>query len=75
MEILKTTEFENNIKSLSISRKEFSDMTGMSYNTVVNWNDKNKPIPAWVESWLENYKAKKDLDKVVEAVRPYVKPE
>lgn len=69
---MKTEDFENNIKALGISRKEFAIMCGMSYNTVVNWHDEKKPIPGWVESWLDNYKAKKDLEKVVDAVRPYV---
>ena len=57
-----TEEFENNIKSLGISRKEFAAMSGMSYNTVVNWHDEKKPIPGWVSSWLDNYKKSRKFD-------------
>jgi len=37
-------------------------MSGMSYNTVVNWHDDKKPIPSWVSSWLDNYRKSRKLD-------------
>ena len=31
-----------------------------------------KPVQWWVQSWLENYIKAENMDKVVEAVKPYV---
>lgn len=70
-----TEEFETNIKDFGLTRKEFCEITGLTYSAVSKWHDDARPVPSWVDSWIENYRAKKDLDKVAEAVRPYVKPE
>lgn len=48
-------------------------MTDIAYSTVGNWHDEKKPIPGWVESWLKNYIKAKNMDSIVEAVKPYVK--
>jgi hypothetical protein len=48
-------------------------MTNLTYGAVSNWDDEKKPIPGWVESWLNNYIKAKDMDKVVEAVKPHIK--
>lgn len=66
-------EFDDKLKSVGITRQDFSDMTGLSYGAINNWNDETKPIPSWVEPFLKNYIKAKDMDKVVEAVKPYVK--
>lgn len=49
-------EFDSILKELNIDRKTFSELTETSYTTVTNWNDDNKPIPKWVNSWLKHYK-------------------
>lgn len=56
--VLKMTksEFSNNLKNVNLSKKDFAKMTGVSYNTINNWNDSDRMPPLWVESWLENYK-------------------
>ena len=54
-------------------RQDFAEKANISYNTVNNWNDTNKPVPPWVQSWIENYIKAKDMDKVVEAVKPHIK--
>lgn len=63
-------EFEELLKKADISKKEFASYVDMNYVSITNWN-KNK-IPPWVKSWLENYIKAKNMDKVVEAVKPYV---
>ena len=63
-----TKEFNDNLKSLGISRREFAEMTGLHYGTVSNWHDENKPIPSWVDSWIKNYKKAKTLDVIVDAI-------
>ncbi len=47
-------------------------MTELSYGAVSNWHDEKKPVPGWIKSWLDNYVKAKDMDKVVEAVKPYI---
>lgn len=70
---MKKQEFDTTLKNIELSRQEFADMTKLSYGAVSNWHDEKKPVPGWVKSWLENYIKAKDMDKVVEAVKPYVK--
>ena len=57
-------KFSEELKKLNITKKEFADMCGISYMTVNNWNDENRPIPAWVDSWIQNYKFKNFYDVV-----------
>ena len=66
-------EFTEILKSIELSKKDFAEKANISYSTVNNWNDTNKPVPPWVQSWLENYIKAKDMDKVVEAVKPHIK--
>ncbi len=66
-------ELSIKLKEINLSKKEFAVLSNISYNTVNNWNDDNRPVPPWVESWLENYIKAKDIDKIVDAVKPYIK--
>ncbi|MBX2078012.1 hypothetical protein I9T54_00465 [Campylobacter peloridis] len=62
-------DFSNKLKKLQLSRDEFSKIVGMSYNSVANW--KSKEIPAWVDSWLENYEQQKSFNNLVNEVEKY----
>lgn len=66
-------DFDAKLKSLGISRQDFCDMTGLAYSSVANWKDESKPIPIWVDSWLENYAKAKTLDQVIEGIKPFIK--
>lgn len=55
-----------------MSKQDFSNLTSVAYSTIGNWNDEKKPIPGWVESWLKLYIKSKDMDKIVEAVKPHI---
>lgn len=68
-----TEELKQLLKKASLSKKEFAEISNISYGTIGNWNDTDRPIPPWVESWLKNYIKAKDMDKVVEAVKPHIK--
>ena len=70
---MKKQEFDETLKKIGLSRQEFADMTELSYGAVSNWHDEKKPVPGWVKSWLDNYVKAKDMDKVVEAVKPHIK--
>ena len=41
-------EFEKLLKQANLTKKEFADVVGMNYNSVVNWGTKNTYAP-WVE--------------------------
>ncbi len=60
---MKKQDFDKVLKDIKLSRQDFADMTNLSYGAVSNWHDEKKPVPGWVESWLENYiKAKSYTD-------------
>lgn len=68
-------EFTSSLKRINLSKKEFAQMANISYNTVNNWNDENRPIPPWVKSWLENYIAKKKFETIKEIIQDEVEGE
>ena len=69
---MKKEEFDNILKNAGLTRQEFSNITKVAYSTISNWHDENKPIPSWVDSWFANYIKAKDMDKIIEAVKPHI---
>ncbi|MDN5051367.1 hypothetical protein PJV92_11535 [Aliarcobacter butzleri] len=67
--ILTKEKFNNLLKDLELTKKEFSNIIGISYITINNWNI----IPSWVNIWFENYIKAKDMDKVINAIKPHIK--
>ena len=65
-------DFTKRLETLGLSKKEFAEQATISYNTVNNWNNDTKPVPSWVDSWLENYNKAKNFKQIVEAVKPYM---
>ncbi|EAL3173979.1 hypothetical protein U5704_000993 [Campylobacter coli] len=65
-------EFENKLKSISLSKKDFSEMVKMSYTGVTNWRQTNS-IPGWVNSWLLNYEKSLALDELLNIIEKYKK--
>ncbi|TLD79828.1 hypothetical protein LS68_009145 [Helicobacter sp. MIT 05-5293] len=61
---MKNTEFEQKLESLGLSKKEFTAIVGMPYQTLMNWKQKGE-TPIWVDSWLENYKKAQNLDALL----------
>lgn len=57
-------DFDEALKNIGLSRQDFCNITGLAYSSVSNWNDEKKPIPAWVDSWIQNYKFKNFYDVV-----------
>ena len=54
------------LKKLGLTKKEFASLVHIPYNTVNNWSDEKRPIPSWVEPWLENYIQMKELEQKIE---------
>ena len=63
-------EFKSTLKELGLSKHEFSNMVGFTYNSINNWNNHiNKPVPTWVDSWLENYRLAKRYKEIKERLK------
>lgn len=61
-------QFDEKLRKLGLSKKEFAKLTHVSYYTISNWNDTTKPIPKWVDSWLVYYEKSKKLDSLLEYI-------
>ena len=60
MDVIK---FEETIKNMNLTKKDFSDLTGVAYQTIINWGSTNK-IPSWVDSWFENFIKAKSYEEI-----------
>jgi predicted XRE-type DNA-binding protein len=60
------------LKQAELNKKELSEILGIAQQTVNCWGT-TQNMPYWLESWLKNYIKAKDMDKVVEAVKPHIK--
>ncbi len=65
-------DFNELLKKSNLTKTNFAKIFSITAGTVNNWGS-SKEIPYWVESWLENYIKAKDMEKIVEAVRPHIK--
>ena len=62
-------ELTDILNNINLTKKEFAELSNISYNTVNNWNDENKPVPPWVKSWLHNYIDKKKFDSIKNIIK------
>lgn len=65
-------EFNKALEEANLTKKEFCTIIDLNYNTINNWGAPTITVPKWVKSWLENYIKAKDIDKIAEAVKPYI---
>ena len=56
-------KFEEVLKYINITKKDFADLTGVAYQTIINWGSTNK-IPPWVDSWLANFIKVKSYEEI-----------
>jgi len=61
-------EFENLLKKLNLTKKEFSKLSELSYQTVMSWAKTNN-VPNWVKSWRQNYIDKKKFERIKAMIR------
>lgn len=47
-------DFENKLKALKLTKRDFSVLCGAEYTGIAKWKQKGN-TPNWVSSWLENY--------------------
>jgi len=62
-------EFRKTLKKLKITMREFSILINTSYGTVVKWGKDGRAVPHWVETWLQLYSDKKNLEKELEILK------
>jgi len=55
----------------NLSKKEFAALSKVSYGTVSNWSE-DRPVPDWVESWLELYIDNKECKELKQLLRDTV---
>jgi len=57
------SEFSAKLDEMGLSKKDFAAMVGRSHNSVINWSQAGD-LPAWVDSWIENYRKARLLDEI-----------
>lgn len=62
-------DFDKHLKDLNITKKYFTELVNLPYSTVNNWNGIDKPFPAWLNSWFENYEKALKFDKIKELIK------
>jgi len=62
------TELTEILRDINLSKKEFSNLIDISFDTVNNWNDEGKLIPTGVQSWLYNFVKAKSYEEVKDVV-------
>lgn len=67
--IMTNEEFEKVLKTVGLTKKEFSRLVEMSYGGVVNWGRANQTIPSWVDSWLELYSKNKKFENLKRSIK------
>ena len=65
-------EFNELLKKANLSKTQFAEIIDMKYTSVNNWGS-SQQFPRWVKSWLDNYIKAQDMNKVIDAVKPYIK--
>ena len=55
-------DFKDTLKDNGLSLRDFSNLSGVKYDTASKWGKNGRPVSDWVESWLENYIKAKNFD-------------
>lgn len=63
-------EFDKELKSISLSKKEFAELVELHPMSVTNWKQ-TPSVPSWVKSWLNNYKKAQAFDKIKITLIPF----
>ena len=62
---MKLSEFKELLKKANMNKKEFSNITKISYGTVNSWGLEGRAeVPEWIRPFLDNYMEVKKLQKI-----------
>ncbi|QCD51971.1 XRE family transcriptional regulator [Campylobacter sp. RM16192] len=61
-------EFNELLKRVNLTKKEFAELVGVLPTSVNNWGS-SQNIPYWVETWLLNYEKSNRYEKIKELTK------
>lgn len=64
------TKFESELMRLKLSKKDFTLIVGMPYQTLMNWKQKDE-TPAWVEPFLRFYEKSVAFDELLMIIEKF----
>lgn len=64
------TDFEKELVRLKLSKKDFTQIVGMPYQTLMNWKGKDE-TPAWVEPFLRFYEKSVAFDELLRVIEKF----
>lgn len=62
--------FESELARLKLSKKDFTQIVGMPYQTLMNWKAKDE-TPAWVEPFLRFYEKSVAFDELLTMIKKF----
>ena len=60
--------FNKLLESAGLSKKRFAALARLSYGSVANWGGRDKSVPPWVRSWIDNYRKARVLESVEDVI-------
>lgn len=63
-------EFENKVRELNMSKKDFAKLVKLSYSAIISWREKEN-IPAWVDEFIKYYEKSLILDRIFKDIEKY----
>lgn len=64
-------KFNELLKKSNLTKREFSELLGVAYNTVNGWGSPQN-VPYWVESWLDLYIENKECKELKQLLKDTV---
>lgn len=62
-------EFNEKLKIAGLKKKDFAEKTSLPYGSITNWGQEARPVPKWVESWLDLYIESKTVKKIISQLK------
>ena len=64
-------KFLEQLKEAGLSKDDFTELTGLSNNTLVGWatERQGKKTQPWVKSWLNLYISNREKDIIIKVLR------
>ena len=62
-------EFNEKLKAAGLRKKDFAQKTNLPYGSITNWGQETRPIPKWVESWLDLYIRNRAVEQIIYQIK------
>lgn len=67
---MENAEFEKRLKELNLSKKDFTHIVNIPYQTLMNWKLKGK-TPAWTGPLLFYYEKSRSFDIIMDSIKKF----